>query len=149
MNMALNATFTFKCFSLSVPTKNQSYLERQSVKLAISLEVSITPRSSDCPRKAGRKFLLLGYLQNSCFACRDYLFLTHTVISYYYKSVYCRLEPIQEKNMETIFRFQFAAKNIDVSRNSFSKLRGNIFHSLPDTVLEIAKSNSGGRGQAW
>ena len=64
-------------------------------------------------------------------------------------SVYCRLEPIQEKNMETIFRFQFAATNLDIGRNSFSKLTENIFHSLPDTVLEIAKSNSGNRGQAW
>jgi hypothetical protein len=57
-------------------------------------------------------------------------------------SVFCRLEPIQESNLNCIFRFQFAAADLNVGRQG-------MFSTAPDTIFGIAKRHPNATRQAW
>jgi hypothetical protein len=59
-------------------------------------------------------------------------------------SVFCRLEPIQEANRNTVLRFQIAASNLDVGR----KVRG-LFSGAPNTIFQIAKRHPNCSQLAW
>ena len=57
--------------------------------------------------------------------------------------VFCRLEPIQIDNQNTILKFQFCANNLQVSRSKYGLKSG------PDTIFQISKRHPNASLHAW
>ena len=64
-------------------------------------------------------------------------------------SLFCRLEPMQDRALDSIFRFQFSACEVDVGGSRLSKFTANRFNKNPDTRFEIAKRQANNDRSGW
>jgi hypothetical protein len=71
-----------------------------------------------------------------------------TTTHQFFASLFCRLEPIQDKIIDSIFRFQFSASDINVG-GRLSKFTANHFNKNPDTRFEIAKRQTNNDRNGW
>ena len=133
MNMEQNVSFIFKYSDILMKFKSRLHSEMLSLKLGIFLVPRIRLKQNDY-QEGGRKFFSCVSTWISLVFFANVHFATNVFVSF---RVFCRIESVQGHHQEMTFRFQFSAVNLNPF-SSFMKMKANMFHSEPDTVLEIA-----------
>jgi hypothetical protein len=171
MSMDRNATFLFGYFDVhlvEVGTRSNNRHQHsvtmkedpkekvwgmRYLRLEIFWDRKITPRSNDYPKEECRYIVSGIHSTNHTllvqYPCPISRATYHPLIPCYlpYGSIFCRMEPIEETNQKRIFRFQFAAKDLIVSRKGLASL--SPFSHAPDTIVQISKRHPSASKRAW